>query len=274
MRGKPDIDVAVDYVRSHGDPIEQARLAAVLYGRSPEQKALGELSGLQNADGGFGYWLADRSVSTVCDTTYVLGWLDDLSIRGGPMVETAVRFLFRYQEADGGWDEVPEITRLDPPEFLTPGETKTRVWLTAYCAHRLMRFGYAESPLCRGCPITYLLAHREEPGRLVGYQRATWDALPLFARFPLEGMKPFEQALRVTQAEFAPREWAGSYLAWLLRCLRDADLPGSHPLVREALDELVGRQGPDGSWDSEDGESYAASATVEALRVLKDYGIV
>jgi hypothetical protein len=61
-------------------------------------------------------------------------------------------------------------------------------------------------------------------------------------------------------------------LAWLLRCLLDAGLPAIHPLVSRALADLERQQRTDGSWEAEDGEAFAVSATVEALRALKGYG--
>lgn len=42
--------------------------------------------------------------------------------------------------------------------------------------------------------------------------------------------------------------------------------------MRRCLDELVRKQRPDGSWDSEDGEAFATNASIEALRVIKHYG--
>jgi len=234
-----NVEKAAAYVQAAGDAVERARLASILRGEPPSEEALCALSRMQNADGGFSYWLPDRTISTVCDTAYVLAWFDDLSMRSGPLVDGAVRFLFENQRPDGGWDEVEGVRRLDPPEFQTPGETRTRVWLTAYCAHWLMRFGHAESPQCRGCPVDFLLAHQEPSGRLAGYLRATWDALPVFSRYPRGNSRPFELALAATETEFSPQEWEGSYLAWLLLCLRDAGLPASHSLVTRSLDRLV-----------------------------------
>lgn len=133
------IDRAISYVQSHGDEIEKARLTSILYQEPCPQSVLEELSQLQFADGGFSYWLPGRSVSTVSDTAYMLSWFDDLSIRTGEMLDRAIEFIFRHQRPDGGWDEVEEIKELDSSDWLTPGRLDTRVWLTAYCAHRLLR---------------------------------------------------------------------------------------------------------------------------------------
>ena len=116
-----------------------------------------------------------------------------------------------------------------------------------------------------------MLAHCDETGRLAGYLRATWIALPMLAFYPGPDSDSFHRAVAVVEANYSP-EWQGSYLAWLLRCLQDAGLPADHPLVARCLADLISKQQADGSWESEDGEEFAASATVEALRVLKGYG--
>ena len=267
-----DLAKSIEFVRKHGDIIENARLDQVLQRVEPSRTAVEALRAMQNADGGFAYWLSDPSVSTVCDTVYVLGWLGDLSLRSSPVAERAVAFVLAQQKSDGGWDEVSAVWDLDPPEFLRPGEQNTRVWLTAYCAHRLMLFGYADTPECRACPIRFLLNHRDDSGRLRGYLRATWDALPVFGAFPELSAGAADQALKVIGGEFSPEGWASSYLARLVRCLRDAGLAKDHTLVHRSLDQLMQTQRPDGSWDSEDGDRYAPSATVEVLRLLRDFG--
>jgi hypothetical protein len=265
---------AIGFVQTKGDDIEQARLISILQSKPPSESIMQKLAEMQNPDGGFAYWLDDKSASTISDTVWVLGWFDDLKIHDGIIVDAAIRFLFNHQKEDGGWDEVANIADLNLPPYLFPGKIETRVWLTAYCAHCLMLFGYAESSQCRGCPAEFLLKHREPSGRLVGYLRATWDALPIFAHYPQAYSEHFTQAMEVVCNEFEPQKWVGSYLTWLIRCFRDAGLQASHPLVDSSIKALIKKQRPDGSWDSEDGEQYAVSATIDALRVLKDYKII
>jgi len=59
----------------------------------------------------------------------------------------------------------------------------------------------------------------------------------------------------------------------LLRALRDCRLPADHGLVESLLGALMNRQRADGSWDSESGEEHAVDATIEVLRVLKDFDV-
>ena len=271
---KVGLDKAISYVRSCGDLIENSRLDCILWGKPPGKSVLQKLEGMQNPDGGFSYWLKETKISTVLDTIYILHWFDDLSIKQGPLVDGAIDFIFNHHNEDGSWDEVEDVVNFDPPPFQLPGKIENRVWLSANCAHWLMLFGHAESPKCRGCPVDFLLDSREPDGRLTGYLRATWDCLPVFARYPEDDREPFQKALAATEREFAPQDWEGSYLVWLIRCLRDARMESGHDLVHRSLSELVQKQRPDGSWNSEDGEEYSANATVEALRVLKDYKVI
>jgi len=130
-------------------------------------------------------------------------------------VDWACRFLLDRQQEDGGWDEVKAVQALNPPEWMTPGRIETRVWLTAYCAHVLIRFGYAEAPGTY-CPTDFLLAHCDESGRLAGYLRATWIALPMLAFYPGPDSEPFRRALAVVEANYSPdweRTWPGSCAA-------------------------------------------------------------
>jgi len=268
------LEKAINFVHSYGDLIENARLASIIWGEMPNNLVLHKLEEMQNPDGGFSYWIKEADISMVCDTVYLLRWFDDLATKYGKLVERAVSFIIGHQEEDGGWDEVEDIKKFKPPPFLEPGAINTRVWLTANCAHWLMRFGYAESPMCKACPVDYLLENREPSGRLIGYLRATWDALPIFARYPKDDREPFRKALRITEKEFTPGDWEGSYLAWLLRCLHDAGIEATNNLVSECFIQLAKKQRLDGSWDSEDSEEYSVGATLEVLRVLKDYKVI
>jgi hypothetical protein len=265
-----NLERSVGFVQRRGSPVERARLAAILWDKAPRQQVLDELAAAQNPDGGFAYRMEPGQVSSVGNTAFVLQWLDDMKVRRGPIVEPACRFLLDRQQADGGWDEPEAIQALSPPEWREPGRIEARVWLTAYCAHVLIRFGFAEAE-GSGCPALFLLAHCDETGRLAGYLRATWIALPMLALHPGRDSEPFRRAMSVVEVHYAA-DWDASRVAWLLRCLGDAGLPAEVGLVARCLADLEGKQRPDGSWGSEDGEDHAAGATVEALRVLRAYG--
>lgn len=255
---------AIAFVQAHGSAVDRGRLAAILDGTPPSAAVLAALAARQRPDGGFAGRLP---ISTIGATAYALQWCDDLRLRSGMLVDAACRFLVEHRRPDGGWDEVDAVRGLDPPEWMRPGRIETRVWLTADCGHMLLRHGRAAEMLAP-TPADFLLAHADASGRLPGYVRATWNALPVFAHYLGTDSPPLRRALAVTEAEYDPQV-EGSVLAWLLRALRDAGLPADHPLVARALHDLREAQRDDGSWTAEDGEEFAAAATVDAVRALR-----
>jgi hypothetical protein len=58
-----DAEKAIAYVQTHGDVVERARLAAILWNEPPSEAALQELVALQKSDGGFAYWVREVSSS-------------------------------------------------------------------------------------------------------------------------------------------------------------------------------------------------------------------
>jgi hypothetical protein len=84
-----------------------------------------EPASLQRPDGGFAYWVPEAS--NICDTAFVLQWFDNLKLYRGSALDPACRFLLDRQQEDGGWDEVEQVRALNPPEWMMPGRTETRV---------------------------------------------------------------------------------------------------------------------------------------------------
>jgi len=267
-----DLEKAIKFIQSKGNEIENARLDAILWDKPVQKEILRKLSVFQKSDGGFCYWL--KEISNICDTIYILFWFDDLKLYRGSIVDPACRFLLDRQQKDGGWDEVNEVQKFNPPEWMIPGRIETRVWLTAYCAHVLTRFGYAETEGTY-CPTDFLMANCDENGRLTGYLRATWIALPMLAFYAGPEPESFQKAISVVESNYSP-DMEGSYLTWLLRCLKDAGLSSEHPLVDRCLTDLKKKQRKDGSWQPEtgEGEKHSVNATIGALRAFKRYNII
>jgi hypothetical protein len=269
-RGLTDLQKAVAFIELNGNLIERARLSSILWGEPPSREVLKEVGKLQKPDGGFAYWCPE--LGNLCDTAYILQWLDDLGSHHNEMAGRACRFLLDRQREDGGWDEVDDVRRYSCPEWMTPGRLATRTWLTGFCSHMLIRFGFAEAPGTR-CPTDFLLSHCDETGRIRGYLRATWLSLPMLAFYPGPQSEAYRRALSVIEVNYSDA-WRGAYLAWLLRCLQDAQVPSDHRLVTRAVNDLKRQQRPDGSWEPEpgEGEEHAVNATVSALRALHAYG--
>ncbi|NIS82908.1 MAG: hypothetical protein GTO14_22515 [Anaerolineales bacterium] len=265
-----DLHKAITFVELNGNLIERARLSAILWDETPSNEVLEELGKLQKHDGGFAYWCPQ--VSNLCDTAYILQWLDDLRIYNKEISDRACKFLLERQLEDGGWDEVEEVGCYLCPEWMMPGRIATRTWLTGFCSHVLIRFGYAEMPGTR-CPTDFLLSHCDERGRITGYLRATWISLPMIAFHPGPHSEPYQKALTVVEENYS-KEWVGAQIAWLLRCLKDARVPMDHSLVHRAIIDLESKQRRDGSWEPEpgEGEKHAVNATISVLGSLHAYG--
>lgn len=267
-----NLEKSFKYVIKNGNLIEKARLEAIIWGKEPNTEVLEQITQFQRADGGFSYWV--KEVSNITDTCYILEWLDDLKVYRNPIVNSACQFLLDRQLSDGGWDEFEAVVDFKPPIWMIPGKIETRVWLTGYCAHVLIRFGYAEAE-GTSCPTNFLMSYCDNSGRLKGYLRATWLALPMFAFYPGKNSEIFNKAVKVIIDNFSD-DWKGAYLAWLLNCLKDAGLGVHHSLVSQVIFELKRKQNMDGSWDPEEGESenQKINATISALRALKKYNLI
>ncbi len=265
-----DLEKAIVFIEARGNDIEYSRLEAILWEQKPPDTVIQKLASLQYSDGSFAHWVA--GAGNLCDTSYVLQWLDDLGLHADRVAQNACRFIQGCQLPDGGWDEDPSLADHKPPEWLTPGRIETRVWLTGFCAHMSIRFGFAEAPGSK-CPTGFLLANCEDSGRMTGYFRATWLALPMLAFHPGDKSKPFLRSLAFVAKSFSS-DWDSGYLGWLLRCLYDSGVPAEHPLASRCLDSLEQLQHRDGYWDPEEGEGpeHIADATLTALRALRRYG--
>lgn len=265
-----NIQKAYAFIESLEDRVLKARLESILDNRKPKESVLNALEEMRKSDGGFAFW--DEDVSSITTTLNVVGWLDDLSLRGGAVVNKTFDFLLDLQLDDGGWDEVSEVIMFDPRPYMIPGNTNTRTWLTACCAHWFIRFGRAEPPGAKGCPAEFLMQNVTPSGLIRGYHYASWDALVMFNYHPGPDSDVFRNLLKAVRESFKPETYDATDLAWLSRCLRDAGLEHRYSLVEQALNALERLQQANGSWSSAEGAEYSGMATVDAIRVLKDFG--
>ncbi|MFW9967501.1 MAG: prenyltransferase/squalene oxidase repeat-containing protein [Candidatus Thorarchaeota archaeon] len=267
---KVDLPKASTFIRSLDDKILRARLESILNNQKPNESVLDSLEEMRKSDGGFAFW--DEDISCVTTTLNVVGWFDDLNLQREAIVEKTFDFLLNLQQNDGGWDEIPDVRLLDPPQYMVPGKANTRTWITACCAHWFIRFGHAEPPGTRGCPAEFLVQNVTPSGLIRGYHYASWDAMVMFNYHPGPDSDAFKNLLKAVRENFNPEIHDAVDLAWLLRCLRDADLGPKDNLIEQALDALESMQQANGSWSSAEGVEYSGMATVDVIRVLKDFG--
>lgn len=272
MPGTIDLNAALQYVSEHGTILEQARLLYLLMDMEPSEEAYKKLIDSQNPDGGFPSRPRPGSRSAVDSTLTAIWQFDELGLMQLPAAQKALDFLRAMQQPDGGWDENPALPEHDLPPWIQPGQPATRLYLSSYAAYWLGALGAPGEPaFTRGAD--YIAQHQQPDGAIPGYMHNNWLGAAAF----LLGGDAYAQSAERVLTSLAARpwsDWADSQVGWALDCLLRAGLPQTHPFVQAALAELLRRQSAEGSWASEDGPSFAASATVGAIKVLKICGIV
>jgi hypothetical protein len=267
-----DLNKAIQFVSENGTILEQARLLRILMGVEPSIEAYQKLLDSQNPDGGFPSRPRPGSQSALDSTLTALWQFDELGLWHLTAAQRSMDFLAAMQQPDGGWDENPELPEHDLPPWIRPGEQATRLYLSTYALYWLAVRGKRPLPVFqRGA--AYISTQQQPGGRIPGYMHNNWLGA---AVFQLGGESYAHNAARsLAYMQSIPfSDWEDSQIAWALECLTRAGLPGEQPFMRAMLAELVRRQAADGSWAAEDGPSFAASATVGALKVLNQHGLI
>jgi squalene cyclase len=266
-----DIAKSVAFIDAKGSSLEKARIKIIASGGKPEPETIQYFNQLQNDDGGFPFGMEKKNISSVFDTLVAFSWMDDLGMLNSPLANTAAQYLFAVQHDDGGWDERPEIKEYDPPPWSVPGDLKARLYLTVDSSFWLAVMDYKTLPGFQKA-LDFLLKHQDESGKFYGFLHSTWIATAVFALAGEKYSEIVQKGLRFLMPR-SPDQWADSQIGWALSCLSKAGLPKTHPFIEKCLVELIKRQKPDGSWSSEDGDTFDVGATIEAVKVLKHYHI-
>jgi hypothetical protein len=267
-----DLNKAIQYVSENGTILEQARLLRLLMDVEPSREAYQKLLDSQNADGGFPSRPRPGSQSALDSTLTALWQFDELGLWQLSAAQRSIDFLVAMQQPDGGWDENPELPEHDLPPWIRPGEQATRLYLSTYAAYWLAVRGKRPLPVFRR-GAAFIAGQQEEGGRIPGYMHNNWLGA---AVLHLAGEGYAQNAARgMEYLQSIPfPDWEDSQIAWALDCLTRAGLSGEQPFIRAMLQELLRRQAAEGCWAAEDGPSFAASATVGALKVLHQHGLI
>ena len=266
------IDKAIDFVRQNGTDLERARVGWLISGVKPTENMIQQFLELQCPDGGFPFGGGKGNPSAVDSTLSAIGYLEDLGLFHSTHVDRAFTYLLLVQKKDGGWDEDPGITEYSLPPYITPGDLRTRVYLSAHASYWLALKQHLEDPKFREA-LYFLVSHQEDSGRFFGFRRTTWIAVSAFALAGRPYSKIVSKGLKYLMDKPLD-EYADSQIAWALEYLGRAGLPKVHPFISDCLAELAQRQKPDGAWISEDGESFTVGATISALKAFKIFGVL
>jgi hypothetical protein len=264
-----DITKSISFVEQNGSEIEKARLRHILYGATVKPEILQPFVSLQNGDGGFPLNRVKGQPSTINDSLNALWWMEDLGILRSPISEKAIQYLIDTQLEDGGWDEDPNLSSEDLPQWIIPGDLLTRHYLSAYSSYWLVITNYRTNPAFL-LSLDFLDTQLQEGGLFQGYLHTIWMASSVF----LMAGEAYSEAAMIgmqTLLRQPNSRWKDSQLSWALDCLGKAGLPKEHPFIQLGIKELMHRQSPDGSWSSEEGLTFAINGTIVALKAFKQY---
>lgn len=256
-----NLEAAVHFIRSHGSPIEQARLRYMLEGLPAPSQIVAQLLAGQRPDGGWApFWAADYS--SLDASCFRLSQARQLGVQPGhPAVRQVLQMFVRRQQAQGFWEEEVGVADLAPP-WVKPGDLACRLYLTSNCAYWLALLD--PQGAAAGRAAAYLQAHLDSRGNLPAFAQAHWLAGGLWRLLGWSG--PAGDVLKALEPrlEILPP----SSLAWCITALLDAGLPSNHPLLQAAVARLESRQQADGRWQDEDGAAQEATITLEAVCAL------
>ena len=272
LEGLMDIARSIAFIEERGTDLEKVRIQNILFGQKPEVEVIQGLLKLQNKDGGFPYDMVEGNLSTINKSSVALLWMEELGFLNSPAADRVADYLLSIQCDDGGWDEDPAIVQYDLPPWITPGELRTRAYLSSISTYWLSIIGVGDRQAILKA-LEFLQRLQDETGKFYGYLHTTWIATSCFLMAGHHYSDIVEQGLQVLMDRHLS-EWEASQIAWALDCLGKAGLQGNHPFVAQALTELIKRVRSDGSWKSEDGETSSVGAVIGVLKAFKHLGII
>jgi len=267
-----DVQRAMGFVEENGTELERYRLSYLLGKERDDKVPLSYLRELQNDDGGFPFNKEKGKLSSVNSTAANLSLMIELGLTGSDVCRKTVEYLMSVQGEDGSWDEASAISQYNPPFWDTPGDLKTKMWLTANIVNHLVQLGYRESEAVRKA-TRFLLSNRDEEGKFEGFLHSTWIAVGVFGQLEGADSEVVKKALRVIERNIDRIEDGATDFIWCLECFHAAGISKDHPVVKKCLERVIELQGEDGAWASADGEKHTVSTMINALRILRMYGI-
>ena len=164
--------------------LEKYRLNYLLRKERDDEVPLRYLRELQNSDGGFPYDNEKGKLSSVNKAIVNLSLMIELGLAESEVCRKTLDYLMSVQGEDGSWDENHAINQYNPPFWNTPGDLKTKMWLTASILDCLIQLGYRDSEAVRK-GTRFLLENRDEQGKFFGFLHSTWISVGVFGQ--LEG---------------------------------------------------------------------------------------
>ena len=256
-------DKAFSYVIENGSMMDTYKLEFILGLGRDDRVPLDFFRSYQNEDGGFAFNFKRGNPSSVAATVSMVSWFTGLDVAYTGAFKRAVIYLKERQAQDGSWDENPEISALNPPEWFMPSAMNTKLWLTAQTACDLLY--YAEEEYQAKKAVRFLDQYRRNDGTIEGYPITNWITFALYAQL---GMNDSAQKLAPflrSSIEHDPK-----MVIWYLDCLWKAKM--ENVLADDLLDLLESLQDDEGCWKTVEGTACYPETTINALRILSLWG--
>jgi prenyltransferase beta subunit len=256
-----DIQSAIQFVRNHGNKVEQARLNVLLQADNLVQEAAQQLKGTQREDGSWSPFWAPNA-SSLDATCYRLAQSEQLGITEADFIEQAILFIIGRQNQDGSFEEATELASVAPP-WAMPGDDSATIYLTANAGYWIRHYNGSNS--CLSQIESFLVSQLNDEGYLPAFLQANWLAAGLL--HSLGHHKHTESMMNYLLAKLPELE--PSNLAWLINSLCVMGVSPEHQLIWSAKNKLEQLQNGDGHWASEDGEWQDVHTTLEAIRAIQ-----
>ncbi len=265
-----DLALATNYLRTRGDWVVQARLAALTKAVPAPEMVLQALAAGQNPDGGWPLDGVAGRPSSVYDTCRFLTSLLELDEGESDMALRARAFLVARQHPRGWWRESAELAPFEPPLWMDAESDAAMVYLTALCAATLAATN--EELLALDQAVAWLQTQIATTGLLPGFRiLATAWAIPAFTAIAHRETRSVKRMLNGLGALLSP-EWDAPSLGTLLAALSQAGFPAELREVERAMKVLTRLQHPDGAWLDED-DKPDANLTLQIVRAARRFGL-
>lgn len=268
-----DVQAAVTFVAAHDTPLYTA-LAAYAVGAASSADVRAVLSPLQQADGSWrGVFPGLPDAPSIAGAWRAMQWYRWLGIESAIEVDHTAAFLAAQQAADGTWAEAHPSSVSQAG--MLPGSRMETLWHTAAAARMLVENG-RDTTVYIGRALSALNGAWED-GAFFGVGKALhplWHMLPLFHQAGTRDDAPLVEACHtrllaaVLFRELDPLDEIAVAHAGLT-----TRYAGSKLYVA-ARDAVIGAQQPDGSWPTAYGEDFRVVATVMALLLLQQGGML
>lgn len=256
-----DFEAAGKFVAENGNIIEEARLRALIAGQPAGEEIVEKFQEAQSEVGGWQPSWSPEYVS-IDATCFRLAQLESMGVtEHQPVFENALNYLAETQNPAGYWEETPDDPRI-LPDWLAPGQTEARVYLTANSLFWLAVSNWDSANKQEA--VVFLEEYMDDSGRLPGPSHAQW--LAAASCYSLDEVEIAEMLI-LPLTENLP-QFPASNLTWMLTSLLIAGLSSEDDLILQGAKLLADLQQPDGHWVSEDGPDFDVHTTLEAMRIF------